>query len=127
MIAICHKEFAIGEEIELQLMRRERDSLLPMPAALFSQEIACETPRISHPTAATPYAKLLIASKEEVQFLRVSSDISFLHIIFRKFILYFSLFFSYQLASSLLSEEVSLRGNQIESVVFLTYLPILEN
>lgn len=66
VIAICHKDFAIGEEIELQLMRRERDSLLPMPAASFNQEVACETPRISHPTAATPYAKLLVASKEEV-------------------------------------------------------------
>lgn len=67
VVAICHKEFNIGEEIELQLMRRERDSLLPMPAALFNQEIIDSTPRISQPTAATPYAKLLIASKEEVQ------------------------------------------------------------
>lgn len=67
VVAICHKEFSIGEEIELQLMRRERDSLLPVPAASFNQEIIKNPPRFSNPTAATPYAKLLISSKEEVQ------------------------------------------------------------
>ena len=65
VVAICHKEFGIGEEVELQLMRRERDSLLPVPATAFSQEIIAKSPRLSHPTAATPYAKLLVASKDE--------------------------------------------------------------
>ncbi|KAG0723615.1 RING finger protein 10 [Chionoecetes opilio] len=65
VVAISHKEFAIGEEVELQLMRRERDSLLPVPAAAFAQEIIAQPPRLSHPTAATPYAKLLAASKDE--------------------------------------------------------------
>lgn len=65
VVAICHKEFAIGEEVELQLMRRERDSLLPVPVTAFSQDIIAQPPRLSHPTAATPYAKLLVASKEE--------------------------------------------------------------
>lgn len=65
VVAICHKEFGIGEEVELQLMRRERDSLLPVPVTAFSQEIIAQPPRLSHPSAATPYAKLLVASKEE--------------------------------------------------------------
>lgn len=69
VVAICHKEFDIGEEVELQLMRRERDSLLPVPAAAFSQEIISQTPRLSHPTAASSYAKLLVASKEEASYL----------------------------------------------------------
>lgn len=64
--AVCHKDFSIGEEIELRLMRRERDSLLPMPAASFSQEVLHEMQRIGSPNAATPFAKLIIASKEEV-------------------------------------------------------------
>ncbi|XP_042224131.1 RING finger protein 10-like [Homarus americanus] len=67
VVAICHKEFGIGEEIELQLMRRERDSLVPVPAVLYNEEIMNTATRISHPTAATPYAKLLLASKDEVR------------------------------------------------------------
>lgn len=74
VVAICHKEFDIGEEVELQLMRRERDSLLPVPAAAFSQQIISQTPRLSHPTAATRYAKLLVASKEEVKSLIVARE-----------------------------------------------------
>lgn len=74
VVAICHKEFDIGEEVELQLMRRERDSLLPVPAAAFAQEIIAQPPRLSHPTAATPYAKLLVASKEEVKSHIVSRE-----------------------------------------------------
>lgn len=64
--AVCHKDFSIGEEIELRLMRRERDSLLPMPAASFSLDVLNEMQRIGSPNAATPFAKLIIASKEEV-------------------------------------------------------------
>ncbi|XP_063870536.1 E3 ubiquitin-protein ligase RNF10-like [Scylla paramamosain] len=74
VVAICHKEFAIGEEVELQLMRRERDSLLPVPVTAFSQEIIAQPPRLSHPTAATPYAKLLVASKEEVKSFIVARE-----------------------------------------------------
>ncbi|KAG7177044.1 RING finger protein 10-like [Homarus americanus] len=64
---VAAKEFGIGEEIELQLMRRERDSLVPVPAVLYNEEIMNTATRISHPTAATPYAKLLLASKDEVR------------------------------------------------------------
>lgn len=67
VVAICHKDFGIGEEIELQLMRRERDSLLPMPAASFSPKMIEDIPRIGVVTAANPYSKLLLASKEEVK------------------------------------------------------------
>lgn len=67
VVAICHKDFGIGEEIELQLMRRERDSLLPMPAASFNQKISQEIPRIGFETPTTPYSKLVLASKEEVK------------------------------------------------------------
>lgn len=74
VVAICHKEFAIGEEVELQLMRRERDSLLPVPVTAFSQDIIAQSPRLSHPTAATPYAKLLVASKEEVKSFIVARE-----------------------------------------------------
>lgn len=64
--AICHKDFSVGEEIELRLMRRERNSLVPMPAASFCIDVVNGMQRISLPNTATPFAKLLLASKEEV-------------------------------------------------------------
>ena len=47
-------------------MRRERDSLLPMPAVSFSPKMIEDIPRIGVITPATPYSKLLLASNEEV-------------------------------------------------------------
>ncbi|KAK7086871.1 RING finger protein 10 [Halocaridina rubra] len=67
VIAIVHKDFGIGEEIELQLMRRERDSLLPVPVNAFSQKDILKIPRISDTSPASTYSKLLLASKEEVK------------------------------------------------------------
>ncbi|XP_042858461.1 RING finger protein 10-like isoform X2 [Penaeus japonicus] len=64
--AVCHKDFSVGEEIELRLMRRERESLLPMPSASFSLKVLNEMQRVGSPNAATPFAKLIVASKEEV-------------------------------------------------------------
>lgn len=63
--AVCHKDFSVGEEIELRLMRRERESLLPMPSASFSLKVLNEMQRVGSPNAATPFAKLIVASKEE--------------------------------------------------------------
>ncbi|KAK3883011.1 hypothetical protein Pcinc_012648 [Petrolisthes cinctipes] len=67
VVAVCHGDFALGEEVEFQLMRRERDSLLPVPASAFTPDLIAKPPRITQPSAALPYAKLIVASKDEVQ------------------------------------------------------------
>ncbi|XP_076042831.1 E3 ubiquitin-protein ligase RNF10 isoform X2 [Oratosquilla oratoria] len=65
--AVCHKEFSIGEEIELQLMRRERDLLVPIPAVAYSAETVCQPTRLYSKLPQQPYAKLLLASSDEVR------------------------------------------------------------
>lgn len=66
VVSIVHKDSNVGEEIELRLMRRQRETLLPVPAALYKADICNEPVRMINVTPATPYSKLLLASKDEV-------------------------------------------------------------
>lgn len=66
VVSIVHKDYNVGEEIEMQLMRRQRESLLPVPAAAYKADICNEPVRMINVTPATPYSKLLLASKDEV-------------------------------------------------------------
>lgn len=48
-------------------MRRDRDSLIPVPLNAFDPSLAKKkTTTISSPDAALPYSKLIVASKSEV-------------------------------------------------------------
>lgn len=66
VVSIVHKDYNVGEEIEMQLMRRQRETLLPVPAAAYKTDICNEPVRMINITPATPYSKLLLASKDEV-------------------------------------------------------------
>lgn len=66
VVSVVHKDYNVGEEIEMQLMRRQRESLLPVPAAAYKADICNEPVRMTNVTPATPYSKLLLASKDEV-------------------------------------------------------------
>jgi len=66
VVSIVHKDYNVGEEIEMQLMRRQRETLLPVPAAAYKPDIINKPIRMVNVTSATPYSKLLLASKDEV-------------------------------------------------------------
>ncbi|CAL4066516.1 unnamed protein product [Meganyctiphanes norvegica] len=65
-VSIVHKDYNVGEEIEMQLMRRQRETLLPVPAAAYKADTVNEPVRMANVTSVTPYSKLLLASKDEV-------------------------------------------------------------
>lgn len=65
-IAILHKDFASSQVIELKLMRRERDSLIPIPVGAYSPSINKAPVTLSSPDVVLANSKLIVASKDEV-------------------------------------------------------------
>jgi len=66
VVAIVQKDYNVGEEIEMQLMMRQREGLLPIPVAAYKADIFDKPVRMANITPATPYSKLLLASKDEI-------------------------------------------------------------
>ncbi|KAL7640779.1 UNVERIFIED_CONTAM: hypothetical protein RMT77_009054 [Armadillidium vulgare] len=71
---IIHKDFSSNQEIELKLMRRERDSLIPVPADSLLT-LSKSRVSLSAPDERLSYSKLIIASNDEVSKFIVGREI----------------------------------------------------
>ncbi len=62
---MVHNEFQLGDEIEMHLMRRERNSLFAVPVSSYHPDINLKHPSVSSKKN-TSYSKLLSATPVEV-------------------------------------------------------------
>ena len=64
-MSVIHHDYQLGEEITLQLMRRERDSLVAVPVAEHTLELK-SVDKLDNYDHVSPHVKLITASNYEV-------------------------------------------------------------
>jgi hypothetical protein len=64
VVSLVHSEIKIGDEIELHLMRRERNSLFAVPVDKYFADINNKHPSMSNQL--NSYSNLILASPVEV-------------------------------------------------------------